>query len=481
MAIKLIGNTSNNIAEVTANNQLQVNLPTTLAQSGYAAIAGQSWGSTTGSAQVLRALTVSLRDRARVGLDGILWDDTFNHAQIDAGSYSVNTTTFTTAIGSGYWNLNSGAVNTASAVSRVQTYKTFSIQNAPLEIGFRVKFTFNAQANNGMELGLGYASAITTATDGVYFRMDSSGGLNGCTNYNGSEYLVATGISIVANTYYYLKILVNEMRAEFFVNNVAVCKIDLTDVTASYGSPALCFSRNLPLLARFYNLASAPTNAQSVLITETYVFQNDLQTNRPWSVVMAAQGRNAINVPRGIAAGLAANYANSTVPATATLSNTAAGYATLGGQYLFATVAGAETDYALFAYQVGAAAAPTGANSNLIITGIYITCYNTGAAVATTPSLLQWSIAVGGTALSLATTDSATAGTRRGRIHTLGSHSLPVGAAIGANAPDISYQFAAPLYCEAGTYVVVILKMPVGTATASQTIRGTVGITGHYC
>jgi len=50
-----------------------------------------------------------------------------------------------------------------------------------------------------------------------------------------------------------------------------------------------------------------------------------------------------------------ANYANSAAPASATLSNTAAGYTTLGGQFQFAAVAGAETDYALFAYTVPAA------------------------------------------------------------------------------------------------------------------------------
>jgi hypothetical protein len=38
----------------------------------------------------------------------------------------------------------------------------------------------------------------------------------------------------------------------------------------------------------------------------------------------------------------------------------------------------------------------------------------------------------------------------------------------------------APLYVAAGTFVHVILRMPVGTATASQIIRGLVMINGYF-
>lgn len=48
------------------------------------------------------------------------------------------------------------------------------------------------------------------------------------------------------------------------------------------------------------------------------------------------------------------NHTNSTAPTSATLSNTAAGYTTLGGRFQFAAVAGAATDYALFGFQVPA-------------------------------------------------------------------------------------------------------------------------------
>lgn len=128
--------------------------------------------------------------------------------------------------------------------------------------------------------------------------------------------------------------------------------------------------------------------------------------------------------------------AEAAAPASATLSNTAAGYTTLGGQFQF-------------------------------------------AAVATTPTVLQWALGVGSTAVSLATTEAAAA--RAPRRITLGTQAFPVGAAIGADAGKrIDVNLDAPVVVEPGTFLHIILKMPVGTATASQIIRGVVGINAYW-
>jgi hypothetical protein len=159
------------------------------------------------------------------------------------------------------------------------------------------------------------------------------------------------------------------------------------------------------------------------------------------------------------------NWTNSVAPTSATLSNTAAGYTTLGGLFQFAAVAGAVTDFAIFGFQV-----PT--NSNLAITGIDIDTWNTGAAVATTPTLLMWGASVGSTAVSLATSTVSRIG--------LGSQSFPIGAAIGANAQRLSSTFQTPLYCPSGRFFHIILRIPVGTATASQIIQGMVTVNGYF-
>jgi hypothetical protein len=158
-----------------------------------------------------------------------------------------------------------------------------------------------------------------------------------------------------------------------------------------------------------------------------------------------------------------ANHANSTSPSSATLSNTAAGYTTLGGRWQFAAPAGASTDFALFAFQVPA-------THRLIIKGICISAVNTGAAVGATPTILDWALGIGSTAVSLATTDSAPVfGPRR---LPLGMQSFLASAAIGAQSPDIYRTFEQGLVGAAGTFVHLILQVPVGASTASQVIRG---------
>ena len=154
------------------------------------------------------------------------------------------------------------------------------------------------------------------------------------------------------------------------------------------------------------------------------------------------------------------------------------GYTTLGGQWAASAVVGAETDYALFGYQV-----PVGTNAlpgkTLYITDIRIgETFVTGAAVGTLTTF-QWSVAVGSNNVSLATTDGAAAvGPRR---IALGSQVHAAAAAVGAMASGLPMiSFATPLACPPGCFVHVILKMWSGAATASLVFRGTVGISGYF-
>lgn len=94
------------------------------------------------------------------------------------------------------------------------------------------------------------------------------------------------------------------------------------------------------------------------------------------------------------------------------------------------------------------------------------------------PTLLQWSLGVGSTAVSLATADGAAARARA--VKPLGFQTFAPAAAIGAQATRIDVNLDAPLVVEPGTYVHVILKCPIGLATASQVIRGICGINSYF-
>lgn len=462
-------------APVDANGNVEVNLPLNKAQAGYAVLVGENHDGVTGAAALRRTAQVSTDNRLRVGIDSPYWQDTFNHAIQDTSKYIHVTSTATLAMTGGYLVFNAGNSLASGAVARVQTYRTFPLNaGSALQVQFRARFAIALQANNAGELGLGFAATTATPTDGVYFKLTTGGALQGCININGTEQTVnLTGLTINPNQVYYFRITVDQERATFWVDDV-LYGVLITPTTA----PSTSFARALPLLMRLYNNA-ATTGAQRIEVADVSVFCRDLNQTRLWATASSGMEQNAAIAPTGATAGQTANYANSAAPTSATLSNTAAGYTALGGQFQFAAVAGAETDYALFGYQVPVPAANAG-NKNLVIRGIRIQTVNTGAAVATTATLLQWALGVGSTGVSLATADSATAGTRAPRRIALGFQSFPIGAAIAAQATPIDVNLDAPVYVAAGTFVHVILKMPIGTATASQVIRGSVMINGFW-
>ncbi|TAE84395.1 MAG: hypothetical protein EAY76_00120, partial [Alphaproteobacteria bacterium] len=372
MSIILKSGDSADLASVDANKRLKVNLPMALVDSGYSIIAGESHDGASGEPRLVRAAMVSTDGRLRVGVDNIYWADTFNHAVADGSAYQCVTATATLAMTGGFLVLNAGNSVASAAVARVQTFKTFPLHPAgSLEVTFRQRFAINPIANNVCEFGLGFAATTATPTDGVYFKLNSAGVLVGVMNINGTETTTAPMPSPVANEVYYYRIVIDQDRIEFYIDGVLQGVILLPNTSA-----AVSLSRWQPLLMRCYN-AAATGSAQRMEVADVAVIARDLALNRLWPTAMAGAECGSYNNPRGAAMGQSANYVNNTAPVSATLSNTAAGYTTLGGQFQFAAVAGAETDYALFGFQVPAAAAG-GGNRNLVIRGVRIETFNMG-------------------------------------------------------------------------------------------------------
>lgn len=474
MAVEIQGSGTANKAKVDAQGNMQVTGPLDTASIGLIGNAAVIHDGTTGAAKLVRKIGATHVGNIETSIDSLLWEDTFNHGQFNSSKYSGNETTMTKTVAGGFLNFNAGNNLASGSVARVQTYKTFPIYGGMVTIfSLFGQVSIAPIANSVIEWGLGYATGVATPTDGIFFRIGGAGQFLGVTNFNGSETTVNLGADPSPNTGYYWKIVMSNKLVEFWRDDVL-----LGTIARPASTSAMTFTNQLPVLIRQYNSA-AVGSAQQFKVSKFMVRSGDLATNRLWPTVQAAQGNASINIPDGVAAGGTVNYANSAAPVSATLSNTAAGYTTLGGQWQFAAVAGAETDYALFGYQVPAGSATVPAKT-LIIRGIRIETFNTVVAVATTAHVFQWALGVGSTAVSLATADSATAGTRAARRVGLGVQSLAIGAAAGAQASPIDVNFDAPLVCEAGSFVHVILKMPIATATATQVLRGLVIINGYF-
>ncbi len=478
------GSNSAGLANVDAGFNLNVTLPKDLEYSGYnRPMSEVDAGNVTGSARLLAA-EVSEDYRMRSELDTLLDDHKFNETTQALKKHKYISTTMTNAWASGFLTTNSSNITTTNTGTLLQTYRHFPVFSAAQTYCyFKLAFTGTwAVTNTTIDVGL-YTSGQTnpfTPSDGVYFRVNSTG-LFLVANYNGTE-TTTSPFKVVSGGADFVPVLGDSYDCILTVSDVGcVAWMDLKDgnglvvvgrlSTPSSGVPLMAGSA--PFSLRHAVVGGAASAVMNVRVAKYTITNGGFATNRLWPTTMTGMGLSAA---QSLTAGLS-NYANSAAPASATLSNTAAGYTTLGGQFQFAAVAGAETDYALFGFQVPAATISV-TGRNLIIRGIWIDTVNTGAAVGATATLLQWSIGVGSTAVSLAQADAAS--TRARVVTPLGFQTFAPAAAIGVQATRIDVNLDAPLVCEPASYVHVILKMPVGLATASQVIRGIVGFNGYF-
>lgn len=380
----------------------------------------------------------------------------------------VATMTTTIATTSGIL-LNASAIVTASTNATLVSMQNIpKYQKTPIWTRSRIRLV-KGGANAIAEWGFfgTQAPASTIMTNGFTFLYAADGTLKPVMYLNST--IVATGTdfasSIDPTRYYVWDIIVDDDSVLFICQDpTSGTIVSEQTLNINLGDPRIGLQPYFFVGSRCYQTATAGTGAA----TQLYVADQtglilDTDSYKSWSHTQASNGFGTVVNPT-VALTQLENYANSAAPTSATLSNTAAGYTTLGGQWQFAAVAGAETDFALFGFTV-----PTGVK--LVVTGIHIETFNMGAASATTPTLLQWFAGVDGTAVTL-----ASANFRK----SLGIQSIPVGTAIGGSVTAIDQTFDAPLVTNSGRFFHVGLKVPVGTATASQIIRGIVSIRGYF-
>jgi len=412
--------------------------------------------------------------RLRVGVDSVWDDDNFNYTAQNFNKHKYTSNTLTMTWAGGFLNTNGANVTTTATGCQLQTYRHFPIQGSGA-VYFETAMALSNTPVTNWTLDFGGFLPATASTsiplDGVYFRVNSTG-VFGVVNVNGTESTTAVfDFTPAINHVYKYNITMSDSEVEFWIDDVLYGEKAKPVATGS-----TIYAGSVPFAIRHHHtgVTSAVINAKFSNYT---VSISDMDNVRAWASNKAGHGLSGLNAPSGGAAGQTANNVNSTVPATATLSNTAAGYATLGGRFVFAAIAGSETDYALFAY-LNPVPTTLLTGRNLVIRGIWIETYNAVAAVAVTPTVLEWTLGVGSTAVSLATTDAAA--TRSPKRISLGSQSFVVGTLAGANSERVDINLDAPVVVEPSTYAHVILRVPYGTATATELFRGQVGINAYW-
>lgn len=466
----------NDTTELTiTDGEAHVRLTRTEENAGYVAIATENdAGLARSNARYMGEPEATRDSRLRIAIDTVLFDDSFPGAALSSAVWQTTLSTMTVAVASGRLSLNSGNSLASAAVARVQSYATFPLYgSAATYLEFDYANTGGPQtAGHIVEIGFGYAATTATPTVGAYFKWDGDV-LRAVLNFNGTEVTsdVAVAYTPAVGDFAHYVVEWTEDAVVYWVDDIAVAIIERPSTNGN-----ATVIRRLPILFRHYNNGAVAQAIQPQL-SSVSVGLGEMDAGIMDTTRAAISGRSTMQGQPGGTMGSTANYANSAAPAAATLSNTAAGYTTLGGQFAFAAPAGAETDYALFGWQNPAGSA-SALGQNALIRRVRIDSVNVGAAVATTATVVQWGIGVGSTAVSLATAEAAA--TRAPRRLAMGVQSWVVGAAIGASAEALYMDFDPPLLVEPGTFFHVICKVPVGTATASQQIRGTVAVIGDF-
>jgi len=489
MAFNLIGSTTQNRAEndslnrkfnITPKTQDSSSVPTNIA-GGERLVVETDAGLVSGSATTKALNSLEFR-KLQSGADTLLFNEVFNGAAVNTAIWNSVLSTMTQTEAGGKMTLNAGLSVATSTYAVVKSYRTFPIYSG-FTTSFEMVASYQASGNINntvVELGLGYvATNVATPTDGLFFRW--SGGNFFCVqNSGGSETFSNNLTPPTANSVHLYRIVSGIDQVEFWIDNILQAIIS---PPGTQGLPII--TQNLPISFRVYNSTSiSPTSAVQLSVISTSVYVSDFYEERVYEMSLVGLGGSSAQGQSGSGAfGSTANHTISTAATAVALANTTAEYVKLGGRFLFASIAGAVTDYIVFGLQAGATAAANVPGKTLYIRGIHISTMvgNQASAVAvsaTTPSTLQWFIGVGSSSATLAQAEGTA--TKAPRILDLGMQYFPTSSPIGFAPPDLDIQFYYPLMCEALCFVHVGVCIPVGATTANQDFQGTVIIDGVY-
>ena len=477
------GNGSAGLANVTDDFQLEVKLAnpqdTTGAEDtgrvGGVRLFGEvDAGTVTGNAK-LKAVEVTNDYRLRVGVDQTAFNELFPGAALNSTLWTAPVTTATVTVAGGFANLNAGASVASGAVARLTTYRNFPCYRSYttyFEAG--VQFSSLPVAGNVCEWGSFISTGVASPTDGVFFRINASGELRGVVNFNGTETQSSTidfNTLVGNNTSRAFLIYVISNKALFWIDNVLVA-----EVNAPTSQGQITSSMNLPMSFRNYNSVAVST-AQVMKVSNVNVTFADMNTNKLWSHILTGSGGHLSQGQTGQTLGSTALYTNNLAAgAGAAMTNTTAALGSgLGGQFTALPTLATGTDGIVSSYQVPLGTASVPGKS------LYITRVTINSAVSATLTggaiLYAYSLAYGHTAVSLATTETATS--KAPRRLPIGFQSFAANATLATTATTLDLDLNSPIVIQPGEFIQLVAKN-LGTVTTAGTVTFLVGFGGYW-
>jgi hypothetical protein len=421
---RIEGNVSGNVAEVAGTNQLKI-IPETNAITSSANIGGVRLFSEVDQGYLTNFVTLKSPEadfdyRVRVSQDLLLDDEWFSYTAQNTAKHSYLTTTSTAGWAAGSLTLNSGAgtlaVNTGC---QVNTYAYFPILGTTtLSLDVELGFTAQPQTNTFVEWGVGLpGTQLIAPTDGVFFRL-SSAGLQGIASINGTE--VSTGIftgpaatgvwTYTNNKRYQFIVYQASTEAYFWVDDgtgaVLLGEIELPTAT---GAVSMAGSGQAFFKHRIVGGAAGAIIAAN--ITRYSLRQGGIQISttpstqgsRLYGSYQALAGSATYGTIANVGVITTGNAANPTAAVPTT--TTAALGSGLGGTFWETVSLAVNTDAIVMSYQV-----PVGSVNNparrLVLRGMYLNSY-VQTVLTGGGYIAEWFLAFGHTAVSLATTETA--------------------------------------------------------------------------
>lgn len=430
-------------------------------------------GTITGNKYLKSPMTTD-DNRLMVGLDTPMFNYTFNATAQNTAVWKFQqaTTVMTGAEAGGFLTLNASSVLTANAACSYSTATQFTLMgNAGMHVEVTINPSLTVLANQVFEFGL-FQSTATGATptaplDGAYFRITNAGVI-GITNYNGVETPTSTFAALTVGANTELSIVITEREVQFWREGILLAEVA---VPSGQGQPFL--SNALPLTMQSRNTGTVTGSISLARYSDCHIDQRDLALGKPFTHIAAKMGQNGTQGQQGGTMGSTAILTNAATAAAAALVNTtaAAQFTGLGGHFLVLPTLAAGTDGILDAYQNPVGGVNQTART-LKITGVWVSAAVAGSIALTGgPLVYAMSLFYGSTAVSLATTESAsfvsptTKAPRRVPLQILSCvAAAPAGTAL---AGALYIGFATPIAVNPGEWV--------GIAARNQGVVTTLG------
>ena len=476
--IRVEGNTSGNVAEVDANNQLKITGNLTQSLAGFESQTTETDpGTISGVGRFMRELNCSDDYRLQVGQSTPIFDYQFVNTAQDTNYWYYKFATMTATQGSGWLLMNANSATASGNYCYMQSWRYFKVMgSAEVYIEMTINLTAAPVANEIVEFGLFLGTAGTVPADGAYFRLTSAG-LIGVVNSNGTETPTGTiPVTLTPGVSYRLGINLTLQQVDFWYSNGAATTFT-TDVLGAIlvTAAANCqpFASNaLPICFMYRNSGLVSGTPQMQFkVGSVHVEQCDLALGAPYSHIQAAAGLAYQGQPGGTQ-GPDNYYTNAVAPTVFAWVAAATGaMAGIGGIAVCnpSTVAG--TDGVIFSYQ-NPAGTVSYIGRTLVITGVQVQSGVSTILANTAALALAYSIGFGHTAATLATSTSGsftTATTKAPRIVPIGFETYGINAAVGVvgcPTPITLDLSQSPIIVNPGEYVALVVRNVGGVTTS---------------